>query len=65
MTKEEAIKALEQGKKIRHRFFADDEFVCMNKDGQYEFEDGVKMTKWEFWQLRPESYWLIDWEIKN
>lgn len=41
MTKEEAIKAMSEGKKVRHRYFSRDEWVTMNSAGLYEFEDGV------------------------
>lgn len=41
MTKEEAIKAMSEGKKVRHRYFGPDEWVSMNSNGLYVFEDGV------------------------
>jgi hypothetical protein len=66
MTKSEAIEAIEEGKKITHQWFSDDEFVKMSdEEGVYEFEDGVKQLKEEFWKLRTDLSWLIDWEIKE
>lgn len=41
MTREEAIKAMSEGKKVRHRYFGPDEWVSMNSNGLYVFEDGV------------------------
>lgn len=43
MTKEEAIRAMSEGKKVRHRYFSKDEWVTINSSGLYEFEDGVKV----------------------
>jgi len=40
MTKEEAIQALNEGKKVTHRYFSDDEWVEKLADGRYRFEDG-------------------------
>lgn len=40
MTKEEAIRAMSEGKKVRHRYFSKDEWVTINSSGLYEFEDG-------------------------
>lgn len=41
MTKEEAIRAMSEGKKVRHRYFSKDEWVTINSSGLYEFEDGI------------------------
>ncbi len=64
MSKDEAIQALMSGKKVRHRYFSDDESVSI-VDGKYKFEDGVAMSEFEFWQLRPDECWLTDWETVN
>lgn len=49
MTKEEAIRAMSEGKKVRHRYFSKDEWVTINSSGLYEFEDGVKVDSSLFW----------------
>ena len=36
-----------------------------NEEGIYEFEDGVKQLEEEFWKIRTDLPWLIDWEIKK
>lgn len=36
MTKEEAIRAMSEGKKVRHRYFSKDEWVTINSSGLYE-----------------------------
>lgn len=49
MTKEEAIRAMSEGKKVRHRYFSKDEWVTINSSGLYEFEDGIKVDSSLFW----------------
>ncbi len=65
MTKEEAIVAIKSGKKITHRYFEDHEYVTITDDGQMLFENGSKQSWFEFWSLRPDSCWNMDWDIKN
>lgn len=63
MTKEEAIRAMSKGKKIRHRYFSKDEWVTINSSGLYEFEDGVKVDPSLFWMDRQDSYWNDGWSL--
>lgn len=63
MTREEAIKVMSEGKKVRHRFFMSDEWVSMNSNGLYVFEDGVMVDPSLFWMDRQESYWNEGWEL--
>lgn len=63
MTKEEAIKAMSEGKKVRHRYFGPDEWVSMNSNGLYVFEDGVKVDSSLFWMDRQDSYWNDGWSL--
>lgn len=65
MTKEEAIKAMSEGKKVRHRYFSKDEWVTINSDGNYLFEDGYSASPELFWFDRQDSYWDNGWEIVN
>lgn len=58
MTREEAIKAMSEGKKVRHRYFGPDEWVSMNSNGLYVFEDPSL-----FWMDRQESYWSEGWKL--
>lgn len=56
MTKEEAIRAMSEGKKVRHRYFSKDEWVTINSSGLYE--DGIKVDSSLFWMDRQDSYWM-------
>ncbi len=63
MHKNEAILALQVGKRLTHAYFTDGEWVIMLPNGNYQFEDGVEITPDEFWGLRKSSYWETDWSI--
>lgn len=41
MTKEEAYQAMLGGKKVRHQYYSDSEFLFINKNSKFETEDGV------------------------
>lgn len=41
MNKEEAFKAMKEGKKVSHKYFNSKEWMTLTKDGLIEFEDGV------------------------
>lgn len=60
MTKQEAIRALEEGKKLRHRYFTDDEYI-FQKDRHIFSEDGVRHD--QFWELHSDAAYYSDWEI--
>lgn len=63
MTKEEAKQAMLEGKKVRHRYFSDNEYMSMNANKDFVFEDGVICTGTLFWSDRQGPEWDIDWEI--
>ena len=63
MTKEEAIKAMSEGKKVRHRYFSSDEWMTQLPNGDYLFEDGVICPPQEFWQWRTDTEWGNGYEI--
>lgn len=65
MTKQEAIQAMKSGKKVTHRYFTPDEYLFMNIENEYTFEDGVSCSAQEFWKNRTAEYWETDWEIFN
>ena len=64
MTKQEAIAAMQEGKKVTHEYFGQDEWVTM-KDGSIVLEDGVSCHPLEFWRWRTASAWLDNWELFN
>jgi len=58
MTLEEARVAISEGKKVTHRYFTDDEYIHMGKNG-ISFEDGVKVPA-DWWD---KDYLKTDWSI--
>lgn len=62
MTKTEALKALQEGKKITHKYFGPGEWIVLI-DNYYEFEDGCQCPPDEFWSFREESQWLNNWKL--
>jgi hypothetical protein len=64
MTKQAAIDAMMQGKKVRHKYFVENEWMKSSPNGlMYYFEDGYFGTAEIFWSYRQEDYWLTGWEI--
>lgn len=65
MTKEEAIKAMSEGKKVTHPRFMPSECMTMLM-GMIVFDDGVVGTAYtpqEFWQWRTATVWNDGYEI--
>jgi hypothetical protein len=62
MTKVEAIKAMESGWKIHHRYFSTGEYIFL-KEGEIESEDGYRISVKDFWHLRRNPMWQTDWDI--
>lgn len=63
MTKQEAIQAMRESKRLTHRYFSDGEWVTQYSNGKLITEDGVKHNAAEFWSLRTAEGWQTDWEI--
>jgi len=65
MTKLEAKEAVNNGEKICHRHFSQDEFVMLANDGsgRYETEEGYIINPAIFWSDRRTPTFDIDWEI--
>lgn len=69
MTKQEAIQAMREGKKVTHRFFQPDEWVTWvisglgECDDMYITEDGCRLSSEDFWTLRTDPAWETGWEI--
>lgn len=62
MTKQEAIAAMREGKKVRHRYFSDDEYIKI-QDDMIVTEEGYTVLQTEFWYFRQDSHFDVDWEI--
>lgn len=63
MTKEEAIEQMKQGKKVRHRYFGQDEWIAMKSDFTIVTEEGYHCDANEFWSWRKSKSWNTDWEL--
>lgn len=61
MTKEEAIQAMKDGKKVTHRYFSEDEYVYM-KDERIHCELNYDINN-EFWLIRSQDWWNDGWEL--
>lgn len=62
LTKDQAISAMENGQKVSHIYFSEDEW--MKKDNHlYEFEDGCRCEVSEFWIMRDETAWGNNWYV--
>jgi len=62
MTRDQAIKAIQEGKRLTHRHFSPEEWVTCDGD-YYKFEDGGKCPKDEFWGLRTGLPWEDGWSL--
>jgi len=65
MTKDEAIQAMIEGKKVRHiNLFLPHEWVSSESTGTiYEFEDGYLIDATTFWEDRMDVGWFKNWEL--
>ena len=64
MTKNEALEAMKQGKKLTHKNFTGDEWVTTGVIG-YRFEDNCQCDKLDFWRYRHDDSWSTGWSIFN
>lgn len=64
MTKAEAIQAMQEEKKVTHRYLSSDEWMTMRM-GMMVLEDGVVCTSQEFWQWRTDPVWDDGYELFN
>ena len=67
MTREEAIKAMEDGGyKVTHVLFTDEEYISSLDDNNYYLdENGYILPKYEFWENHKGEYWNEGWSIKS
>jgi hypothetical protein len=61
LTKQEAIQAMLEGKKVTHQYFSEKEWVKMSTSGMYLFEDGYTCPSELFWQDRKGEGWQTGW----
>lgn len=62
LTKDQAIAAMKEGKRVRHEHFSDNEWMEMH-GVVFIFEDGVKCDRQMFWADRQSGAWNHGWSI--
>lgn len=62
LTRDEAYKAIQEGKKVKHNSFTRREFIHF-KDGAIRDEDGYNFN--EGWLIRCGGVWESGWSIYN
>ena len=62
MTKQEAIIAMQKGKKVRHKSFMKHEWISIIDD-KIRTEEGFLHNQKEFWILRNTNNWLTGWSV--
>jgi len=62
MTKDEAIQAMREGKKVTHKYFTPDEWVTMEGD-EILLEYGVRCDEYEFWKWRTSPIYETGWSL--
>lgn len=63
MTRDDAIYAMQEGYKVKHIYFSDDEFIYMKGNIIYDENDYRMGTIGEFFQYRQGEAFLTDWSI--
>jgi hypothetical protein len=64
MTKEEAIQAMKDGKRVAHSHFTKKEWMKLELDSSnYEFEDGIICEREAFWVTRDCPSWEYNWRV--
>lgn len=64
MTRHEAIRAMQNdGAKVTHKYFDDDEWMTINESEKIVFEDDCSCTQKDFWATRTDEEWQQDWSI--
>lgn len=56
MNKKEALLAMQEGKKVTHTYFTDEEWMSM-KDGKILTEEGYLHPFLEYWSYRTAPGW--------
>lgn len=64
MTKQDAIKAMREGKKVTHMWFSPGEWMTM-EGNSILLEDGVKCSENEFWHWRKDDTWNDGYAFYN
>jgi hypothetical protein len=62
MTKQEAITAMREGKKVTHRYFTSDEWITLN-GYMIVTEEGYSIPEHAFWKDRQSPSFEDGWSI--
>lgn len=62
MTKQQAIAAMREGKKVTHPFFYPDKWITM-RGYMIVTEEGFETPEHEFWKYRTDPAFDTDWHI--
>lgn len=62
LTKEEAIEAMQNGKRVSHKYFSSDEWMTMHGN-RIILEDGCSCWADEFWADRTAAGWNDGYSI--
>lgn len=63
MTKQEAIEAMREGKKVSHRHFSPEEWMTIEAGNIITLEDGCKCFINDFFSYRIDPSWENDYQI--
>lgn len=63
MNKQEAIEKLNQGHKVNHIYFIDDDFIYKNDINQICDAFGNYYNEKEYWDKRKDETWNIGWKV--
>lgn len=61
MNKKEAIQTVDEGQKVTHKLFSEDEYICRLNDDLCD-ENNLLLGE-EFWNLRTHDTWDDGWEL--
>lgn len=64
MTKQETLKAMQDGKKVSHRFFSPDEWISI-KNNEIITEEGYSCPIEEFFHFRSDNLWENGYDLYN
>lgn len=62
LTKQQAIEAMREGKKITHRYFSPEEYITI-KDNKIVTEEGYRCSQMEFWAYRTSKEFETGWYL--
>ena len=64
MTRYEAKQAINEGQKVTHTYFTDEEFIGRSQEnGQLIDENGIALNESDFWSLRAGASFDNGWSI--